>query len=175
MCTALSFHAAHHLFGRNLDLEYRYNEAAVIAPRRFPLFASSEHYAILGTATVIDKYPLYYDAMNEHGLCAAALNFTHSTRYFPPAKDKTNVPHYDVIAKILCECKNTHEAREFCKNLNITDEPFDDSLPVSKLHWIIADKYGCFTLESEQDGLHAKDNPIGVLTNEPPLELHLQN
>ena len=175
MCTAISFFGTRHLFGRNLDLEYRYNEAAVITPRHFPLFDKKEHPAIIGTATVIDKYPLYYDAMNEHGLCAAALNFTYSAHYFPPAKDKVNVPHYDVISKILCECKNTREARSFCEDLNITDEPYNSSLPISRLHWIVADRYGCFVLESERDGLHVKDNPLGVLTNEPPLEFQLQN
>ena len=175
MCTSLSFHAAHHLFGRNLDLEYRYNEAVVVTPRHFSLFDSKEHPALIGTATVFEGYPLYYDAMNEHGLCAAALNFTHSAVYHKPNKEKVNVPHYNVIAKILSVCKNTHEAKRFCQNLNITDEPFDDSLPVSKLHWMVADKYGCFVIESEVDGLNVKENPIGVLTNEPPFEYHLQN
>ncbi len=175
MCTALSFYAAHHYFGRNLDLEYRYNEAAVITPRHFPLFESREHYAILGTATIMDSYPLYYDAMNEHGLCVAALNFTHSAVYHKKLKEKINVPHFDVILKILCECKNTKEAKGLCENLNITDEPFDASLPISKLHWMVADRYASFVIEPREGGLRIYENPVGVLTNEPPFEFHLQS
>ena len=37
MCTAISFLTNNHYFGRNLDLEYSYDESIVITPRNFPL------------------------------------------------------------------------------------------------------------------------------------------
>jgi choloylglycine hydrolase len=40
-----------------------------------------DHYAMVGVATVIDNYPLYYDAANEHGLCIAGLNFPGNACY----------------------------------------------------------------------------------------------
>ena len=61
------------------------------------------------------------------------------------------------------------------ENINITDTPFAEDLPVAQLHWIIADKGGCITLESVKDGLKVYDNPVGVLTNNPPFETQMFN
>jgi choloylglycine hydrolase len=80
MCTAISLSANEHYFGRNLDLEYSNDECVVIAPQDYPFkFRQVDnidsHYAIIGMATVMEDYPLYYDACNEKGLCMAGLNY----------------------------------------------------------------------------------------------------
>ena len=67
MCTAISFKTKDHYFGRTLDLEYHYNESVTVTPRNFPFKFTNRkenknHYAIIGIATVIDTYPLYYEA-----------------------------------------------------------------------------------------------------------------
>ena len=36
MCTAISCKMNDHYFGRNLDLEYSYEESVVVTPRHFP-------------------------------------------------------------------------------------------------------------------------------------------
>ena len=36
MCTAITFSAKDHYFGRNLDLDYTLNECVIITPRVFP-------------------------------------------------------------------------------------------------------------------------------------------
>ena len=41
--------------------------------------------------------------------------------------------------------------------------------------WIIADKESCITVESMSDGLHIYDNPVGVLTNNPPFNIQMFN
>ena len=48
-------------------------------------------------------------------------------------------------------------------------------LPLAQLHWLIADKTGCITVEATHDGLHIYDNPTGVLTNNPPFPMQLFN
>ena len=58
MCTAITYQKDDHYFGRNLDLEYSYNEEVVITPRNYPfqfrcLPASDQHYAMIGMATVM--------------------------------------------------------------------------------------------------------------------------
>ena len=80
MCTAISLGS---YFGRTLDLEYSYNETVAVMPRNFPFSLRngdnlSSHFAIIGMATVADGFPLFYDAMNERGLCAAGHNFPKS-------------------------------------------------------------------------------------------------
>ena len=86
MCTAINDNANYHLFGRTLDLEYSLDEQIVITPRRFVFDflhekKSYEHYAIIGAAHISDGVPLYYDGMNEKGLCAAALRLPAITVY----------------------------------------------------------------------------------------------
>ena len=36
MCTAVTYQAKDHYFGRTLDLEYAYHEEVVVTPRNFP-------------------------------------------------------------------------------------------------------------------------------------------
>ena len=61
MCTAIHYKT---YFGRNLDLEYTYDETVTIMPRNY-IF---DGYAIIGMAYVKNDYPLYYDGINEMGL-----------------------------------------------------------------------------------------------------------
>lgn len=42
-------------------------------------------------------------------------------------------------------------------------------MPRAQLHWLIADRTGAVVVESMADGLHLYDNPVGVLTNNPPF------
>ena len=80
MCTAATYQTKDFYFGRNLDYEFGYGETVTFTPRRYPfqlngLGVLDQHYAILGMACVQNNYPLYYDAINEKGLCIAGLNF----------------------------------------------------------------------------------------------------
>ena len=80
MCTAATYQTKDFYFGRNLDYEFGYGETVTFTPRHYPfqlngLGVLDQHYAILGMACVQNNYPLYYDAINEKGLCIAGLNF----------------------------------------------------------------------------------------------------
>ena len=65
------------------------------------------------------------------------------------------------------------EARQALLRLNLIDTPFMENLPLAQLHWLIADKTACITVESVKDGLKVYDNPVGVLTNNPPFPYQL--
>lgn len=179
MCTAISFKAKDHYFGRTLDLEYHYNESVVITPRNFPLQfsngkATKNHFAIIGTASVVDGYPLYYEATNEKGLSVAGLMFPHNAHYFPVCKDKENVASFELIPWILCQFESVDEATEKIKNINLSDIDFSEELKASPLHWIIADRKKSVTVECTESGLEVFRNSQGVLTNNPPFELQIQ-
>ena len=53
--------------------------------------------------------------------------------------------------------------------MQTTHLPFSGKLPTAQLHWLIADKNECITLESVKEGLNIYENPVGVLTNNPPF------
>ena len=53
--------------------------------------------------------------------------------------------------------------------MNLTNTQFSENFPCAQLHWILADASGCLVIESMQDGFHIYENPVGVLTNNPPF------
>ncbi len=167
-------------FGRNLDYEFSYGEQLVVTPRNYPFrFRQAgelnRHYAILGMAHVAEGYPLYYDAINEAGLCVAGLNFVGNAVYHPAADGKENIAQFELIPWLLGRCASLAEARELLAGANLLNLPFSPQYPLAALHWMIADRTGCITLESTADGLHVYDNPAGVLTNNPPFPLQMFN
>lgn len=180
MCTAVSWKPGCHYFGRNLDLEYAYREAVTVTPRNYPfhfrmLPGFDRHYAMIGIATVEQNYPLYYDAVNEKGLCMAGLNFPGLAHYGQPQHSKDNVASFELIPWILGQCENVKQACVLLDKINITDTAFSDLFQPTPLHWLIADSSRSLTIEAMKDGLHIHENPVGVLTNNPPFDFHLFN
>ena len=174
MCTAVSVWGKRHLFGRTLDLSHTYGEAVVLTPRHFPLAGVGEtHHVLLGVAHLFGGEPLYYDAVNEHGLCGAALHFPGETVYGEREEGKLAIPSYALISYVLGLAKTVEEVKELLQCAVITGEPVDDALPTAPLHWIFADRQGAVTVESVKTGLMVYDNPVGVLTNPPEFPRQL--
>lgn len=180
MCTAVTYKTRDHYFGRNLDLEYSYQETVTVTPRNYPFRFRivpdlNSHYAMIGMATVMDGYPLYYEATNEKGLSMAGLNFPGNAVYLHEKDGMINVAPFEFIPYLLGQCDCIAEVKERLVNLNLVNIPFSASLPLSPLHWIIADRDQSITVEPMEDGLHIYENPVGVLTNNPPFYYHLYN
>ncbi len=180
MCTALTLKTKCHYFGRNLDLDRSYEEEVCIMPRNFPVVFSKDgqmnkHCAIIGMSAVVNEVPLFYDATNEYGLSMAGLNFPENAYYSPLKLDKVNVAPFEFITWILCHCKSIQETKLVIEKINLTNTAFSQALPLSPLHWIISDKDNIIIVEFMKDGLHLHENPLGVLTNNPPFEYQLSN
>lgn len=181
MCTSMTFQTDHFYFGRNLDLEYSFGEEVVITPREYPfsfhfLPPMPQHYAMIGMANIMEGYPLYAEAVNEKGLCMAGLNFPGNACFFEkPEKGKLCVAPYELIPWLLGSCGSLEEARGLLQKMRLVDISFRKEVPNAPLHWHIADKTGSLVVESTCDGLHLYDNPVGILTNNPPFPFHLTN
>lgn len=180
MCTAVTYKTEDFYFGRTLDYEHSYFEEVTVTPRNFPLnFRNArlieKHFAIIGMAFVQSEYPLYYDAVNEKGLAMAGLNFVGNAQYKEFSNNKDNIAQFEFIPWILSQCSCVKEAKELLGKINITNTKFNDSLPVAQLHWIIADRNEAITVECVKDGIHIYENPVGVLTNNPPFPEQLFN
>lgn len=178
MCTAVSFLSKDHYFGRNLDLEYSYIETVTITPRNYPFkFRKKEtletHYAMIGIAYVHEGYPLYYDATNEKGLSMAGLNFPHYADYKPESAHEDNIAPFEFIPWILGQCATVTEAKGLLLKLNLLEEHYSTELPLSPLHWMIADRNSSIVVESVKEGLKIYENPVGVLTNSPTFDMQL--
>lgn len=181
MCTAISYRSNQFYFGRTLDHDESYQEEVTVIPRNFPiprLDHPAHHYAIIGMAHIANDCPLLYDGCNEKGLAMAGLNFVGFARYGCPIDNAQNIPAYSLISCVLGSCSTVADARIYLESIHITNESFSKDLPSPHLHWIVADKQESITVEACVDGLHIHENPMGILTNNPPFEqqlLHLSN
>lgn len=178
MCTAITYRTKDHYFGRNLDLHYHYREAVTVTPRNYPFrfrcgAKLGHHYALIGMATVESGYPLYYEATNEKGLSLAGLNFPENAVYYPEAAGKDNIAPFELIPWLLGQCAMVEDALEKVARLNLWDRPFNESFPLSPLHFLLADRDRAVVLEPLADGLKITENPVGVLTNNPPFDFHM--
>ena len=191
MCTAATYQTKNHYFGRNLDYEISYGEESVIIPRNFPFHfreagVLKSHFAITGIAYVAENpsanvasgepkdYPLLYDAINEKGLGIAGLNFVGNAVYNNHVDGKDNIAQFEFLPWILSQCSTVEETKTLLGKMNFRNLNFSDQLPASELHWEITDTTGaCIVVESVADGLKIYDNPVGVLTNNPPFDKQL--
>lgn len=180
MCTAATYKTKDRYFGRTLDYEFSYNETVTVTPRNYPFkFRKANpidtHYAMIGMAFVVDGYPLYYDAVNEKGIGMAGLNFPQNAYYGEEKVDKDNISPFEFIPWILSQSATLDEAKNLLSKINLVNINFSDQLPLSPLHWIVSDGISSVTVEQMKDGLKIYDNPVGVLTNNPPFDIQLFN
>ena len=174
MCTAATYKTKDFYFGRTLDYEFSYGDEIIITPRNYPFVfrhtkTLENHYALIGMACCADNYPLYYDAINEKGLGMAGLNFVGNAAYADVKPGLDNIAQFEFIPWILSQCASVAEVRTLLARMNLVNTPFSKQFPLAQLHWIISDKEESITVESMSDGLHIYDNPVGVLTNNPPF------
>ncbi len=180
MCTAISINGESHLFGRTLDVECSFGEAITVSPRRAALnfrhgSAADCHHAILGIGCVSEGFPLYFDAVNEHGLAAAGLNFPCAAVYRPPLSGTRNIASFEFIPWLLSNAKSLTEARGVLEKVNITSDSFSPDMPATPLHFMISHKSGSLVIEPTAEGLRIYENPLGIMTNAPEFSFHLKN
>ena len=172
MCTAIRFDGR--FFGRTMDFEHSFGEALIVTPReKISIGESSNRYAIMGIGVKSGHTPLYFDGVNEWGLCAAALNFPDRAVYHLPRDGEVGASSAHIVAMILGLCRSVSEARAMLDKICITPEGADENTPPTPLHWIIADGVESVVVESVVDGLRVYDNPVGILTNSPEFPYHL--
>ena len=185
MCTGLALATKDglHLFGRNMDIEYSFNQSIIFIPRNFKCVNKSNKkelttkYAVLGMGTIFDDYPTFADGMNEKGLGCAGLNFPVYVSYSKEdIEGKTNIPVYNFLLWVLANFSSVEEVKEALKNANIVDIPISENIPNTTLHWMISDITGkSIVVEQTKEKLNVFDNNIGVLTNSPTFDWHVAN
>ena len=178
MCPASDYRKENHYFGRNFDYEISYHERVTITPRNYSFeFRCIDdiisHHAIIGMAAGIDGYPLYYDACNEKGLAIAGLNFEGNAKFLEEKEGMVNVTPFEFIPYILSMAATVKQAKKILEDVNLVNINFSDDLPLSPLHWMISDSESSIVVEPMEDGLKVYDNPVGVLTNNPPFDKRL--
>ena len=165
MCTSVFLKGG--FFGRTLDYESGFGEEILFSPRGSFLFGQANNrYSMIGVGVMREKTPMYFDGMNEFGLCGAALNFPGEAYY----GEGEGIPSGELLGFVLGFCRSTDEAKAAIENLGIVS-----SSELSPLHWMIADKRSAIVVESKKEGLFVYENNVGILTNSPDFKSQLAN
>ncbi|ONI39237.1 hypothetical protein AN639_06485 [Candidatus Epulonipiscium fishelsonii] len=185
MCTAITLHTkdGNSLFGRTMDIEYNFGQSVVLSPSNFDFKDRiigkqiKTKFAVIGMASVVEGYPLFAEGFNEEGLACVSLNFPQFCCYEEKTyKTKINIAPYNLAFYLLGQFKTLKEIEQSITNINLVAEPFLPNLPVPPLHWILTDKTGrSITIEKTKRGLEIHENPVGVLSNSPDFEWHMNN
>lgn len=181
MCTGLTITKGNFYLARNLDINYYFGQRVVVVPRKYPFKyrcdkTNDNHYAIIGMGIQMNDHLLFADAMNEKGLGMAELNFKGFAKYPDgQVEGKNSITCYEIISWILQNHETVKQVKETLKNTILVNIPLMEGLPCAPVHWIIADKDESIVLEQTEDGLKVHDNPVGVLTNNPPFEYHMMS
>ena len=180
MCTALKYK---NIMGRNFDYETSYGEEFVVVPPH----QYDNIYAVMGICTMYTDangvYPLFYDGINEHGLCMAGLAFEGNAHYLSTEMWEENshmvaeraIPVYRFIFDILGQCQNVYEALRYIERSVLIDKQISSKYSNSDMHWFICDKDNSFIIEQTIDGLKWYRAETDVLTNNPPYPFQLAN
>ena len=172
MCTSIRFNER--LFGRTFDYERSYGEELIVAPRgRMKIGEAENRYAVMGIGVIVGETPLYFDGVNEWGLCAAALNFPQYAVYGVGKNARAGVSSAHLISLILGFCRSCEEARDMLSHISISVAGADEKTPPTPLHWMLSDPRSSLVVEPLASGLSVRDNPVGVLTNSPRFDYHL--
>lgn len=178
MCTAITYQGKDFYLGRNLDYEFGYGQKVLVTPRNFPMHFRhmedlNEHYAMIGIGVLMGDLPQYFDGMNEKGLAIAGLNFVGNAYFSDVQEGKDNLAQFEFIPYLLAKFGSVEEVKGFLKNMNMDHEAVLENYAPAQLHWIIGDEKQTITVEIMQDGIHVYDNPVGVLTNNPPFDYQM--
>jgi len=184
MCTSIFDNKYGHFFGRTLDLDFSYGEEVVKTHKGSELSFFHEgkitaRFDYIGMAHKVrrgegeEEIPLYYDGMNEGGLCIAALNFPGYAVYNEKKDKCRNLASFEVIPYILANCGNIDCVKKLLCGANITSGAFSPSLPPTPLHWMVADRGSSIVIEQGERGLMIYENTVGVMTNAPSFDYHM--
>ena len=177
MCTAIFDKKHGPFFARTLDLECSFGEKVMQMAKGDTLgfFHEGElvcAHAIIGMAYDTGGQPLFYDAVNDVGLCAAALNFPTYAEYCDKRDGALNLASFEVIPYVLARCADIAEVRDVLGDAVITKDDFSQKLKSTPLHWMFADRTGSVVVEQDENGLRIYENYFGVMTNSPPFPYH---
>ena len=180
MCTCIMLKNKNTYFGRNMDITTSFNEKIIIIPRNYLITFKKQkeiisHYAIIGTGTIIDDYPLLAEAANEQGLAIAGLSFMDNAKYYQEKKDKINLAPYELILYLLANFKTVKQVKTALSKINVLNKNFNNNIKLTALHFMISDQEESIVLETTKEGMKIYNNPYNVLTNNPPFYYHMEN
>ena len=123
--------------------------------------------------------PELVDGMNEKGLIAGMLNLPNSAEYpvVSQANSAESINSLQVLTYVLTNFATVDEIKVGLKKIKVNGAKiaaYNNATPL--VHYTFHDANGkSIVVEYIKGALQITDNPIGVMTNDPPFQDHLNN
>ena len=174
------------VYGRTLEYALQTQSDVVVVPRNYAFVGTrpanmpapkwNTRYAFVGVMSF--GQPFVSDGMNEKGLAGGALYFPDFAGYTPVAKADPNtaLAPWEFLSWVLSNFATVAEVKEALDKAVIADLPAPIVNFTLPFHFPIHDATGASIVIEPVDGkLKVYDNPLGVLTNSPTFDWHLNN
>ena len=174
------------IFVRTMEFELNLHSMVVVVPRNHKFVGTAPggksgmtwktKYAFIGP-NAVNENKFIMDGMNEEGLSAALLYLPGFTKYqdVKPAEYGTTIAPEEFCTWILSRFATVEEVKSNIDKVRVAAVKNKLGF-VSALHYVVHDPNGnCLVVEYLRGGVKLYDNPLGVMTNSPPLDWHLTN
>ncbi len=164
------------MFFSNLIVVPRGIEFTGGTPTGVPGLKWKTKYGIVGMDSL--GFPMLTDGLNEAGLGAGSFfhpGFANYQKFEEANAGRSLAPH-DLVTWILSQFATVDEVRASLDQVMVVPVKAPIWGFVSPLHYIVHDKYGkCLVIEYLKGKLSVCDNPLGIITNAPTFDWHLEN
>lgn len=172
-----------YLLSRTMDFVFPLEPSPLFIPRGFEWQAAvkkasfNTQFGFVGAGRLLGDTYFVADGVNEKELSVAELYLPGEVYYAEhPINNKVNVAPHELILWLLGTCATIEEVEGKLADLHIVSAMIPELNIVTPLHWILTDLTGrCVVIEPTEEDLSIKENKIGVMTNTPCLEWHIEN
>ena len=181
-CSSLSWQTqdGKHILGRTCDMFLLPNSCPTFMSRDQEFAANDRgdtfktKYAYAGFSMSVTNTPIFVDGINEHGLMGCLLYYPRFAHYDGYVNDKFNINPIYFITYMLGCFTSIDELLNNLDEVNFIDEKVaGGDAPV---HFIVSDRSGeTIIIEPDEQGLSIHRRTIGVMTNSPNYDWHVQN
>lgn len=176
------------VYARTMEFGFSLDEQLALVPRNYQYKGIGPDnvegsglnwagkYAVLGTR--IFGRPVLMDGMNEKGLVGGLLNAPTTAVYQTATGDdaKSSIVSYQLLNYVLSSFATTDEVKAGLPKIFVTGVPLQGFGGVPRIHATLHDTQGKSIVVEYLDGkLVITDNPVGAMTNDPPISWHLTN
>lgn len=172
--------------GRTLEFGLDVKTSVVCIPRNYAFTAVTPNgkgmsykskYALVGS--ICFDAVAVMDGFNEEGLSVGTFYFPGFAGYTPTTAENASrsLSPIDFPNWILTQFRSLDEVREGIKQVVISPTVYKDwGNIVPPFHYIVYDKSGKSIVIEPMDGtFRVHDNPLGVMTNSPTFDWHMNN
>ncbi|MBN9448975.1 MAG: choloylglycine hydrolase family protein [Bosea sp.] len=174
------------VYGRTMEFGFELESRAMMIPRNYKLASSgadgkpaaswTSKYAAVGLNAL--GVTALVDGMNEKGLVGGILYFPGFAGYADAGKSdpaKSLAP-WDVLTWALTNFATIAEVKAALEGMAVIGVEQQQMKMVPPVHYTLHDASGASLVIEPIDGkLKLYDNPLGVMTNSPPFDWHLNN